>query len=71
VALPDEITRLLEDWGEGDRGALERLMPAVYEELRRIARRYMRREGSGHTLQTTELVNEAYLRLAGGSRVRW
>lgn len=68
---PEEITRLLEDWGEGDRDALERLMPAVYEELRRIARQYMRREGSGHTLQTTALVNEAYLRLSEGSRVRW
>ncbi len=63
---PQEITRLLADWNAGDRGALERLTPLVYAELRRIARRQMGGEREGHTLQATALVNEAYLRLAGG-----
>jgi RNA polymerase sigma factor (TIGR02999 family) len=70
MTAPDEITQLLEDWSEGDREALERLIPVVYDDLRHIARKHMRREDSGHTLQTTALVNEAYLRLEGG-RVRW
>src|SRR5215211_7362735 len=61
-----EITRLLADWQAGDAGALERLAPLVYAELRRIARRQMGGERDGHTLQATALVNEAYLRLAGG-----
>jgi len=63
---PQEITRLLADWNAGDAGALERLAPLVYAELRRIARRQMGGEREGHTLQATALVNEAYLRLAGG-----
>jgi RNA polymerase sigma-70 factor, ECF subfamily len=63
---PQEITRLLADWHAGDRGALERLAPLVYAELRRIARSQIGRERAGHTLQATALVNEAYLRLAGG-----
>jgi RNA polymerase sigma-70 factor (ECF subfamily) len=63
---PQEITRLLADWHAGDAGALERLAPLVYAELRRIARRQMGGEREGHTLQATALVNEAYLRLAGG-----
>ena len=63
---PQEITRLLADWNAGDADALERLAPLVYAELRRIARRQMGRENPGHTLQATALVNEAYLRLAGG-----
>jgi RNA polymerase sigma factor (TIGR02999 family) len=63
---PQEITRLLADWNAGDSGALERLAPLVYAELRRIARRQIAREREGHTLQATALVNEAYLRLAGG-----
>src|ERR1700719_4619371 len=58
-------------WGEGDESALERLMLAVHEELRRLAHRQMRRERQGHTLQTTALVNEAYLRLVDLSRMRW
>lgn len=66
---PQEITRLLADWNAGDAGALERLAPLVYAELRRIARRQMGREREGHTLQATALVNEAYLRLAGGERL--
>ena len=63
---PQEITRLLADWHAGDDEALERLAPLVYAELRRIARRQMGQEREGHTLQATALVNEAYLRLAGG-----
>lgn len=63
---PQEITRLLADWNAGDADALERLAPLVYAELRRIARRQMGGEREGHTLQATALVNEAYLRLAGG-----
>ncbi len=62
---PEEITRLLADWGRGDREALDRLAPLVHAELRGIARRQMSREQPGHTLQATALVNEAYLRLAG------
>jgi len=66
-----EITRLLLAWGQGDATALERLMPLVYAELRRVARRYMNRQRPDHTLQTTALVNEAYLRLIDSSRVQW
>ena len=60
-----EITHLLQAWGEGDERALEQLIPLVYQELHQAAHRYMAREGPGHTLQTTALVNEVYLRLAG------
>jgi len=66
-----EITRLLQAWGDGDERALERLMPLVYEELRQAAHRYMAREAPDHTLQTTALVNEVYLRLAGVRRGAW
>jgi RNA polymerase sigma-70 factor (ECF subfamily) len=62
-AQPNEITRLLRAWGGGDAEALDRLAPVVFDELRRISRRYMRRERAGHTLQSTVLVNEVYLRL--------
>src|SRR5919202_4367960 len=68
---PQEITRLLADWAGGDRGALDRLTPLVHAELRRIARRQMGGERQGHTLQATALVNEAYLRLAGGEGFEW
>ena len=68
---PQEITKLLADWGKGDREALEKLTPLVYAELRRIARRQMSNERPGHTLQATALVNEAYLRLAGNSGFEW
>src|SRR5437867_3495083 len=68
---PQEVTRWLVAWSQGDQAALERLMPLVYEELRRVARRYMGRERAGHTLQTTALVNEAYLRLIDASQVEW
>jgi RNA polymerase sigma factor (TIGR02999 family) len=71
VSSPNEVTQLLVAWSEGDQSALERLVPLVYEELHRLARRYMRRERAGHTLQTTALVNEAYLRLVDLKTVRW
>ncbi len=68
---PQEVTQLLVAWSDGDRAALEKLMPLVYDELRRLARRYMNREPAGHTLQTTALVNEAYLRLIEQKEVKW
>ncbi len=64
---PGEVTMLLEAVEAGDGGALERLFPLVYEDLHRVARRQLDREGGGHTLQTTALVHEAYLKLAGGT----
>ena len=66
-----EITRLLKAWSEGDQEALERLTPLVYRELHHIAHRYMLRERPGRTLQTTALVNEAYLRLVDAGNMRW
>jgi RNA polymerase sigma factor (TIGR02999 family) len=66
-----EITQLLLRWGKGDAEAFEQLMPLVYNELRRMAANYMRRQNPGHTLQTTALVNEAYMRLVDSSRVKW
>jgi RNA polymerase sigma-70 factor (ECF subfamily) len=69
--LPGAVTELLRAWGDGDDGALEQLTPLVEVELRRLARGYMRRERRGHTLQTTALVNEAFLRLTDARRVRW
>jgi RNA polymerase sigma factor (TIGR02999 family) len=66
-----DVTRLLADWGRGDRSALDRLTPLVYAELRRIAARQLRREEPGHTLQPTALVNEAFVRLCGGSPMQW
>ena len=69
--MTGDITNLLLQWRGGDESALERLMPLVYEQLRRLARQCMRRERSDHTLQTTALVNEAYLRLVNSSRVKW
>jgi RNA polymerase sigma-70 factor (ECF subfamily) len=68
---PHEVTRLLVAWSSGDEAALEHLMPLVYDELRRLARRYMHSERPGHTLQTTALVNEAYLRLVHWRDVQW
>lgn len=66
-----EITELLEQWSDGNQTALDKLYPLVYEELRRLARSYMRRERKGHTLQTTALINEAYVRMVGQKNVRW
>jgi RNA polymerase sigma-70 factor, ECF subfamily len=65
------VTKLLLAWSEGQDTALEKLVPLVYQELRRMARRYMYGERAGHTLQTTALVNEAYLRLIDCRKVRW
>jgi RNA polymerase sigma-70 factor (ECF subfamily) len=69
--LSHEITRLLRAWSKGEADALEKLTPLVYGELHRLARRYMAEERSGRTLQTTALVNEAYLRLAGSRQTDW
>lgn len=66
-----EITELLLAWSAGDRAALEQLAPLVHQELHRLARGYLRGERAGHTLQTTALVNEAYLRLIDATRMRW
>jgi RNA polymerase sigma factor (TIGR02999 family) len=70
-ASPENVTGLLLAWSDGDQAALEKLIPLVYAELHRLAKRYMRRENAGHTLQTSALVNEAYLRLIEAHRVRW
>ena len=71
IASSREVTQLLAEWSNGDKAALEKLLPLVSDELRRLARRYMRKEGPGHTLQTSALVNEAYLRLVDQKKVRW
>jgi RNA polymerase sigma factor (TIGR02999 family) len=65
------VTQLLKAWGDGDAGAFEQLVPLVYHELHRLARRYMAAERPGHTLQTTALVNEAYLRLVNSTEASW
>ena len=70
MALND-VSQLLRAWSDGDQSALERLTPIVYAELRRLAHRYMRGERSGHSLQTTALVNEAYIRLVDYKRMQW
>ena len=67
----DDITQLLQAWGDGNQAALDRLMPLVYAQLRQAAHRYMARERRGHTLQTTALVNEVYVRLAKAREMRW
>jgi len=67
----ENVTQLLINWGNGDRAALDALAPAVYDELRRLAQAYLRRERPDHTLQGTALVNEAYLRLIDQKNVRW
>ena len=66
-----DVSALLHAWSEGDQDALHALTPIVHEELHRLARHYMRRERSGHSLQATALVNEAYMRLADYSRMQW
>lgn len=71
TASPKEITRLLVAWGDGDESALAGLTPLVYEELHRLAHHYMGRERPGHTLQTSALVNEAYVRLIDWKNVHW
>src|SRR5437660_8911048 len=67
----NEVTQLLLDWSQGDQAALEKLLPFVYDELHQLADSYMRRERPGHTLQTTALVHEAYLRLVDQRDVQW
>jgi RNA polymerase sigma factor (TIGR02999 family) len=71
TASPNGVTQLLVAWSDGDEAARDQLMPLVYEELRGLAHRYMGRERIGHTLQTSGLVNEAYLRLIDQSQVKW
>lgn len=68
---PHEVTQLLHAWSGGDRAALDRLVPLVYDELHRLAHGYMKREHPGHILQTTALVNEAYLQLIDADKVKW
>jgi RNA polymerase sigma factor (TIGR02999 family) len=70
IHSPTHVTELLLAWGQGDPAALDQLIPSVYDELHRLAQHYMRREAPGHTLQTTALVNEAYLRLVD-QNVSW
>jgi RNA polymerase sigma factor (TIGR02999 family) len=70
-APPNAVTRLLIEWSNGDEEALKRLMPLVYDELRRVASRQLRHERRDHTLQPTALVHEAYLKLIDQRRVRW
>jgi RNA polymerase sigma factor (TIGR02999 family) len=72
TTLPsNDVTQLLLDWSKGDRAALDQLMPLVYDELRRLANSYLRRERPDHTLQPTALVHEAYLRLIDQQTVQW
>ncbi len=66
-----DVSQLLRAWSDGDRSALARLTPIVYEELRRLARHHLRGERAGHSLQTTALVNEAYIRLVDYTRMQW
>jgi RNA polymerase sigma factor (TIGR02999 family) len=69
--MPENVTQLLVNWRNGDKSALDQLMPIIYDELHRLAKRYMSRERRNHTLQTTALVNEAYLRLMGQGQAEW
>ncbi|MDQ5845930.1 MAG: sigma-70 family RNA polymerase sigma factor [Acidobacteriota bacterium] len=71
AAAPINVTQLLIGWGKGDKQALDQLVPIVYDELRRQAARYLRHERVGHTLQTTALIHEAYLRLIDQKNVEW
>jgi RNA polymerase sigma factor (TIGR02999 family) len=68
---PHEVTQLLEAWGDGDKAALDKLVPLIHAELHRLARHYMNRERAGHTLQTSALVNEAYVRLINWKDARF
>jgi RNA polymerase sigma factor (TIGR02999 family) len=68
---PQNVTKLLVQWSSGDQGALDALMPLVYEELRRVARYYLKQEKQSHTLSSTALVHEAYLRLVNQKEVTW
>jgi RNA polymerase sigma factor (TIGR02999 family) len=70
-AFPQEITQLLMNWSRGDKTALDQLVPLVYPELRRLAKRHMGRENPEHTLQTSALINEAYLKLVDQQNIQW
>lgn len=73
MALPlqSDVTRILQNWRDGDQSALDQLLPMVYQELRRLADQFLRREAPGHTLQATALVHEAYLRLIDQNQSNW
>jgi len=71
ASIPHDVTQLLVAWNQGDQAALDELLPVVYDELRRLARSYLRRERPDHTLQATALVHEAYLRLIDQNQVTW
>ena len=71
MSSSSDVTGLLDEWARGDQRALDRLLPLVYDELRRIAARQLRRERAGHTLQPTALIHEAYLKLVDQRRVDW
>jgi len=68
---PQDVTQLLRDWRQGNRAAFDQLIPLVYDELRRLAKRHLQRQSPGHTLQTTSLVHEAYLRLIDQQNIEW
>lgn len=69
--VPNAVTQLLIQWGNGDRAALNQLLPMVYRELHKMAKRYMVQQNVNHTLQTTAVIHEAYLKMAGGSEQGW
>ena len=71
TTAPHQVTRLLHEWSEGDDTALAKLMPLVHDELHRLAHQHMRRESAGHVLQTSALINEAYIRLVDQPQIRW
>src|SRR3954451_170250 len=71
MASPSKVTQLLVEYNKGNQAAIDQLLPLVYAELHRMARRYMRRENTAHTLQTTALIHEAYVRLTGLSPNNW
>lgn len=71
MSLPPDMTQILQEWNQGDSSALDKLFPLVYDELHQIASRYLRRERPDHTLQTTALVHEAYLKLLGEQDLQW
>jgi RNA polymerase sigma factor (TIGR02999 family) len=71
VPSPEKMSQLLVEWGDGDKAALDKLIPLVYDELHRMAHHYMRGERPGHSLQTSAIINEAYLRLVDYRKMRW
>src|SRR3954470_5298751 len=71
ISSQSDITQLLLDWSKGDQGSLDKLLPVIYQELRRLAQYYLRQERSDHTLQATALVHEAYLKLIDAKNVEW